>query len=193
MMPTGTLMKKTQRQPGPPVSRPLAITPIDADVPPAAPKIPSARVPPGTFWERHGQDRQRRRGHQRGAEPLDASRRDDRPRRSPQPRGERGAREQHQPGHQHPAAADQVGHPPAQEQESSQHQGVGDDQPLLRALGEPELALDGRQCHVHDRHVQHDHELDQAGQGEDDAFAEAGLCHDFLPMVAAASGKACAG
>src|SRR3954447_18478688 len=35
--PIGTLMKNTQRQPGPSVSRPLAITPIDAEVPPTAP------------------------------------------------------------------------------------------------------------------------------------------------------------
>jgi ABC-type glycerol-3-phosphate transport system substrate-binding protein len=37
-------MKKTQRQPGPSVSRPLVITPTDAEVPPTAPKIPSARL-----------------------------------------------------------------------------------------------------------------------------------------------------
>ena len=30
-------MKKTQRQPGPAVSRPLAITPTDADIPVTAP------------------------------------------------------------------------------------------------------------------------------------------------------------
>jgi hypothetical protein len=42
--PTGTLMKNTQRQPGPSVSRPLAITPTDAEVPPTAPKIPRARL-----------------------------------------------------------------------------------------------------------------------------------------------------
>src|SRR5216683_912192 len=35
--PTGTLMRKTQRQPGPSVSRPLAITPTDADNPATAP------------------------------------------------------------------------------------------------------------------------------------------------------------
>jgi hypothetical protein len=37
MAPTGTLMKKTQRQPGPAVSSPLAITPADADIPVTAP------------------------------------------------------------------------------------------------------------------------------------------------------------
>ncbi len=42
-MPTGTLIKNTQRQPGPSVSRPLAITPTDAEVPATAPKIPRAR------------------------------------------------------------------------------------------------------------------------------------------------------
>src|SRR6185437_7256466 len=42
--PTGTLMKKIQRQPGPAVSRPLAITPTDADIPVTAPNAPSARL-----------------------------------------------------------------------------------------------------------------------------------------------------
>ena len=42
-IPMGTLMKNTQRQPGPSVSRPLAITPIDAEVPATAPKIPRAQ------------------------------------------------------------------------------------------------------------------------------------------------------
>ena len=38
------LMKNTQRQPGPSVSRPLTITPTEADEPPTAPKMPSARL-----------------------------------------------------------------------------------------------------------------------------------------------------
>jgi hypothetical protein len=37
-------MKKTQRQPGPSVRSPLAITPTDAEIPAVAPKIPSARL-----------------------------------------------------------------------------------------------------------------------------------------------------
>ena len=46
-MPTGMLMKNTQRQPGPSVSNPLAITPTDAAPPPMAPKMPSARFRSG--------------------------------------------------------------------------------------------------------------------------------------------------
>jgi len=37
MTPIGTLMKKTQRQPGPLVSSPLAMTPTDAEIPVTAP------------------------------------------------------------------------------------------------------------------------------------------------------------
>src|ERR671916_2392774 len=40
--PTGTLMKNTHSQPGPLVSAPPAITPIEAALPPTAPKMPSA-------------------------------------------------------------------------------------------------------------------------------------------------------
>jgi hypothetical protein len=42
-IPMGTLMKNTQRHPGPSVNRPLAITPIDAEEPATAPKIPRAQ------------------------------------------------------------------------------------------------------------------------------------------------------
>ena len=43
-MPIGMLMKNTQRQPGPSVSRPLAITPTDPAPPPMAPRMPRARL-----------------------------------------------------------------------------------------------------------------------------------------------------
>ena len=46
-IPMGTLMKNTQRQPGLSVSRPLAITPIDAEVPATAPSGRSPRRPRG--------------------------------------------------------------------------------------------------------------------------------------------------
>jgi hypothetical protein len=36
-------MKKIHRHPGPSVSSPLAITPMEADDPPTAPKMPSAQ------------------------------------------------------------------------------------------------------------------------------------------------------
>ena len=68
-MPTGTLMKKIQRHPGPSVSRPLAITPTDADVPATAPKIPERAVALLTLRERHGDDRQGGRRNHCSAEP----------------------------------------------------------------------------------------------------------------------------
>src|SRR5918993_3522440 len=40
--PTGTLIRKTQLQPGPDVSAPPAMTPIEAALPPTAPKMPRA-------------------------------------------------------------------------------------------------------------------------------------------------------
>lgn len=46
-MPTGTLSRKIHSQPGPLVSKPLRITPIDAALPPTAPKTPRALLRSG--------------------------------------------------------------------------------------------------------------------------------------------------
>ena len=46
-MPSGTFRKNTHGQPGPCTSRPPTIEPTIAAVPPAAPKMPSARLRAG--------------------------------------------------------------------------------------------------------------------------------------------------
>ena len=71
------------------------------------------------------------------------------------------------PVRKHPSSSEQVGHPAAEEKESSEHQPVGDDHPLQRALADVQVLLDGRQRHVHDRDVEHDHELGGARQRQD--------------------------
>ena len=68
--PIGTLMRKTQRQPAPSVSRPLAITPTDAETPATAPKSPERAIAFGAFRESHREDREHGRRYERRPEPL---------------------------------------------------------------------------------------------------------------------------
>jgi hypothetical protein len=59
-----------------------------------------------------------------------------------------------------------VGGPPAEQQEAGEGEGVGVDHPLQARRVEAQIATYGRQRDVHDRHVQDDQELAQAGQRE---------------------------
>ena len=170
-MPTGTLMKNTQRQPGPSVSRPLAITPTEAAPPPMAPKMPSARFrscPSGKVTARIDRAAGATRAAPNPWTPRAVmSTADDwaMPRRT-------SGREGGQPGQEDPSSPEQVGHPAPEEQEPAEQEPVGDDHPLQRALADVEVLLDGRQGHVHDRDVEHDHELRGARQGQDHAGVE---------------------
>ena len=51
---------------------------------------------------------------------------------------------------------------PAEEQESAEHERVGADHPLQVLLREVEIGLDGGERDVHDRDVEHHHELHAA-------------------------------
>ncbi len=53
----------------------------------------------------------------------------------------------------------EVGRAAAEEEEAAEDQRVGADHPLEVLLREPEVELDRRQRDVHDRDVEHDHEL----------------------------------
>jgi len=68
-------------------------------------------------------------------------------------------REQPQPGDQYPAAAQQVPGPAAEQQQPAEAERIGVDHPLQAARGEPQRPLDVRQRHVHDRDIQHHHQL----------------------------------
>jgi hypothetical protein len=80
---------------------------------------------------------------------------------------QRGAGEHHQPCDEHQAAAEQVGHPAAQEQEATVGEDVAVDHPLQALLAEAEIVLDRRQRDVQDRGVEDVHELDEAEQDQD--------------------------
>ena len=165
--PIGTLMKNTQRQPGPSVSSPLAITPIDADVPPTAPKIPSARLrscPSANVTARIDSAVGAISAAPKPCSPraLISSSAD-----PCEPGEQRRDREDRQPDDEDAPPAEQVGEPAAEHQEPAEQQPVGDHDPLQGALADVEVALDRGQGDVHDGDVEHDHELGGTGQGQD--------------------------
>ncbi len=80
---------------------------------------------------------------------------------------QRRTRENDQAGDQNAAAAEQVGHAAAEEQETAVGEDVAVDHPLQALLTEAEIALDRRQGDVEDRGVEDVHELDDAEQEQD--------------------------
>ena len=81
--------------------------------------------------------------------------------------GQRRAREDDQAGDEHEAAAEQVGHPAAEQEEAAVGEDVAVDDPLQALLAEAEVGLDRGQRDVEDRRVEHVHELDEAEQQQD--------------------------
>jgi hypothetical protein len=78
------------------------------------------------------------------------------------------AREAEQAGDERPLAAEQIGDPAAEQQQTAEGQRVGGDHPLAVVVGEAQVSLGGRQRDVHDGHVEHDHQLSDADDGEDE-------------------------
>ena len=72
----------------------------------------------------------------------------------------------HEPDEEHAPPAEQVGGAPAEEEEAAEDERVGADHPLQVLLREPEVDLDRGQRDVHDRDVEHDHELHDAEERE---------------------------
>ena len=127
-------------------------------------------VPGRPLRERGGDQGQRGRGDDGAADALQRA-------GGQQPRlggGEaaqqRGHREQDDPGDEHPAPAEDVPGPAAQQQQAAEGQCVGVDHPLQAGAGESERLLDVRQCDVDDRRVEHHHQL--CGGDDDQRQAE---------------------
>ena len=91
--------------------------------------------------------------------------------------GQRGQREQDEAGHEHAPPAQQVGHAPAEQQEAAEGEHVGVHDPGEVALREVERLADRGQRDVHDRRVEHHHELRRGEQAEGDP---AGGARSFL-------------
>ena len=96
----------------------------------------------GALGERVRDHRQRRGRQQRGAEALQRARGDELRLTRRQAAEQRREREQDEPDHEEPAAAEQVGHPAAEEQKAAERQGVG--------VGDPGEVL-GREVQVRRR------------------------------------------
>ena len=73
------------------------------------------------------------------------------------------------PDEEHPAPAEEVSGSGPQEQEAPEGQDVGVDHPGEPTGGEAEAVLNVGQGHVHDRRVQHDHQLGREDDEEEDA------------------------
>jgi hypothetical protein len=121
--------------------------------------------------ERRHEDRQCGRRDDRRAEALCRAGDDQRGLAPREPRQERGGREHDETDDEHLAPADEVGHAAPEQQEAAEEEGVGADDPLEVLLREPEVGLDGGQRHVHDRDVEHDHELHREEERKSEPLA----------------------
>jgi hypothetical protein len=118
-----------------------------------------------------GDDRQRGGRDDGAAEALHGARDDQRGLVGRQATGQRGEGEEQHPGHEDAPAPEQVRRAAAEEQEAREGQRVGVDDPLQVDGGEAEVLADRRQRDVDDGDVEDDHELGQAGQGQDPTLA----------------------
>ena len=129
----------------------------------------------GALGEGRGDDRERGGGDQRGAEALHGARRDQHDVALGEPAGERREREQPHAVDEHAPPAEQVGQAAAEQQEAAEEERVGVHDPGQVVLGEVEGAPDRGQGHVHDRGVEHDHELGHGEQGEGEILGAGGV------------------
>ena len=135
---------------------------IAAQTPSAfARSAPSAKVVE-MIDERRGRDERR-------AEALERAESDQHPlARSASPFSSEATVKIDEPDQEEPLAAEEVAGAAAEQQEPAEDERVGVDDPLQVGLGQPEIGLDRRQRDVHDRRVEHDHELGEADQDEDE-------------------------
>ena len=97
---------------------------------------------------------------------------------------ERPDREDHQAARKHAPAADDVRKPPAEQHEATKDERVGAHDPLQVLLREAQVKLDRRQRNIHDRDVEHDHELGRHDHRQRDPAttvlpSDCCFCHNF--------------
>ena len=112
--------------------------------------------------EEQQQQRERDRRDDRAAEALHRTRGDQHVLRGREPTGERGDGEERDPAQEDPPVPEQVAEPSAQQQEAAEGQQVRVQDPRERLLGEAEVGANRGQRDVHDRRVEHDHQVPQA-------------------------------
>ncbi len=117
--------------------------------------------------ERVGQDRQRRRRHDRREGTLAGTRRHQHGKVNGRPAHGGRDGEAGQAGHERDLAAEQVGQPPAGQQQAAERQRVRRHHPLPVHGDEVQRPLRGRQRDVHYRQVEDDHELGDGDRRQD--------------------------
>jgi hypothetical protein len=156
------LTRKIASQPNASVSDPPSRTPKAAPLAPTAAQAASARFrsrPSGKI----AVIRERAAGESRAAPtPCGARAARSISCEPASPGGERGGAEKSEAGEEEAPPAEQVGSAPAEQEQPAEGERVGGHHPLQVGEGEAEVGLDRRQRHVHDRNVEHDHELRRA-------------------------------
>jgi hypothetical protein len=144
----------------PPTSGPIAsaIAETPAQIPIASPALPRR--------ERGGDDRQRRRVHQRRADALDDARTDQTPALFAKPQKNDEAVKITRPTMKMRRRPSMSASLPPGQQEDAERERVAVDDPLELRDRDAEVLADRRQRHVHDRVVEHDHE-EPEGDGEE--------------------------
>ena len=115
--------------------------------------------------------RERDGGDHRAADPLHGAGGNEHALARGEPARDRREREQRHPAEEHSPVAEQVAEPAAEEQEAAEREEVRVHDPRERRLGKAQVLADRRQRHVHDRRVEHDH---QVAQAEDEQCEPAG-------------------
>ena len=160
------LMKKIHSQPRPSTRTPPISQAVVAPKPPSAPQIPSALLRSAPSANSDGDDRQRGRRHDRGPDPLEGAGADQRLVRPGEPAEKRSEREQTHADHEDPPPPEQVGGPPAEQEQAGERERIGAHHPLQPSRREAEILLDRGESDGHDRRVEDDHEERAAEQGE---------------------------
>ena len=135
----------------------------------------------GALGEGVGHDRQRGGGDQRGAEALQGARADEPDVGLGQAAEQRREREDDEADHEELAAAQEVGEAAAEQQEATEGEGVGVDDPGEVVLGEVERAPDGGQRDVDDGGIEDDDELRHGQERQREVLRAGGVYggHEF--------------
>jgi hypothetical protein len=132
--------------------------------------------------EHRGEDGQRGGGEERRAEALQRAEGDQRAGRPGDAVEQRAHREERHAGDEHAPTTEHVGESTAEQQDAAEEDRVGRHHPLQAGLREAEVRADGRERDVHDRDVQHHHELRRHQHAERDPARPIGL---LVPHAAA--------
>ena len=173
--PMGTLTNMTQRHDTKWVRRPPATSPGRATGSRDGGVQADGAHPRGTLGKDGGEEGERAGRSERGTHALDGSGGQEGPAAHGQTADQGAQREDGDPEEEDSASAEEVAGPGPEEQESAEGEDVGVDDPRQRARREIEALLDVRERDVHDRRVEHHHELGRQDHGEEDRGTTASI------------------